>query len=255
VVAAINSLLELLKVQDLADFNRCLLAFCLAEQQRTVSGQSQSIGERFETERLHAIALPAHRFDPCVTSMVVVDKYQTVRFQTNRYSVPKWAAFQPATVKAYVDRVEIVQTEKRMAIHPRSYGRDESILEPLHYLAALGTRPGALDHSGVFKGWKLPPIFAQLRGIHGVRVLMGLVGLARRHSREAMEDACRVAQSHGCKRLRDIRNLLKQSAPAVQEQFEFVASHPLIRPLSDYSRLIHFAFERTRLGPPQETRL
>jgi hypothetical protein len=85
------------------------------------------------------------------------------------------------------------------------------------------------------------------RGIHGVRVLIGLVSLARRHPRDTIECACRVAQSHGCKRLRDIRNLLKRSTPPVQEQFEFVAQHPLIRPLSDYSQLIHIAFQETRL--------
>lgn len=187
------------KAQDLADFNRHLLAFCLAERERTVSGQRQSIGERFETERLYAIALPAHRFDPCVTSMVVADKYQTVRFQTNRYSVPKWAAFEPATVKAYVDRIEILQAEKRIAAHPRCYGRDESVLEPVHYLAALGTRPGALDHSGVFKGWKLPPIFGQLRerlerehGVRsGVRHYIRVLQLLNQHPADHVGEAVR----------------------------------------------------------------
>jgi transposase len=187
------------QAQDLAEFNRHLLAFCLAERQRTVSGQSQSIGERFEAERPLAIALPAHRFDPCVTSMVVADKYQTVRFQTNRYSVPKWAAFQPATVKAYVDRIEVLQGDKKVAVHARSYGRDESVLEPLHYLAALGRRPGALDHSGVFKEWKLPAIFGELRdrferehGVRaGVRHYIRVLQLLNRHPADHVGEAVR----------------------------------------------------------------
>ena len=110
-----------------------------------------------------ALALPARSFDPCVSSAAQADKYQTVRFQTNRYSVPRWAAFQGVTIKAYVDRIQIVCGQATAATHARSYGRDESILDPLHYLAALGHRPGALDHSGVFKDWKLPAIFGQLR--------------------------------------------------------------------------------------------
>ena len=51
----------------------------------------------------------------------------------------------------------------------------------------------------------------QKRGIHGVRVVIGLVSLTQRHPAAAIERACRVAQSHGADRLRDIRNLLKRS--------------------------------------------
>jgi hypothetical protein len=86
------------------------------------------------------------------------------------------------------------------------------------------------------------------RGIHGIRVVMGLVSLMHRHPVNTIEQACQVAHSHGCTRLRDIRNLLKRSESAAQqEQFEFVAEHPLIRSLTDYSKLVHAAFENTPL--------
>jgi len=80
------------------------------------------------------------------------------------------------------------------------------------------------------------------RGIPGVRVLMGLVSLTNKHSDVAIEQACRVAQTHGAYRLRVIRELLKRQA-APQEQFEFIAEHPLIRSLSDYGQLVRAAFE------------
>jgi hypothetical protein len=45
------------------------------------------------------------------------------------------------------------------------------ILDPIHYLATLGRKPGALDHAPVFRDWKLPVGFgeirAQLEQIHG----------------------------------------------------------------------------------------
>ena len=45
------------------------------------------------------------------------------------------------------------------------------ILDPLHYLATLARKPGALDHSPVFRDWKLPACFAEMRAelerIHG----------------------------------------------------------------------------------------
>jgi len=71
---------------------------------------------------------------------------------------------------------------------------------------------------------------------------MGLVSLTNKHTDTAIDQACRVAQSHGAYRLRDVRNLLKRLSPP-QEQFEFITEHPLIRSLADYGQLIHHAFE------------
>jgi transposase len=85
----------------------------------------------------------------------------------------------------------------------------------------------------------------QERGVHGIRVVMGLVNLTQHHPVHAIERACQVAQSHGAHRLRDLRNLLKRSTPpAIQQEFDFVAEHPLIRSLADYGQLVHAAFEQ-----------
>ena len=37
------------------------------------------------------------------------------------------------------------------------------VLDPLHYLATLGRKPGALDHAPVFRDWELPACFADFR--------------------------------------------------------------------------------------------
>lgn len=82
----------------------------------------------------------------------------------------------------------------------------------------------------------------QQRGIHALRVLMGLVSLAQRHRDTEIEQACRIARSHAAWRLRDVRNLLKRQA-SPQEQFEFTQEHPLIRSLADYGALVQAAFQ------------
>jgi hypothetical protein len=92
-----------------------------------------------------------------------VDKYQTVAFDRNRYSVPRQFAFQMVTVKGYVDRVVIVAREQVVATHTRSLLTGTLVLDPLHYLATLTRKPGALDHAPVYREWKLPACFAQLR--------------------------------------------------------------------------------------------
>ncbi len=151
------------KVQDHDDLNAHLRRCCLAELDRTCARQSQTIGQRFAMDKAAALALPCHAFDPCIRESRKADKYQTVAFDSNRYSVPRRWAFQAVTVKAYVDRIEIIASHQVVARHDRCYGRNEQVLEPMHYLVTLGRRPGALDHSGVYRNWRLPAAFTELR--------------------------------------------------------------------------------------------
>jgi hypothetical protein len=112
-----------------------------------------------------ATPLATHRFDTCVIRPAVAgDKYQTVAFDSNRYSVPRAFAFGMVSVKGYVDRVVIVAGGQVVASHHRCLAKSAMILEPTHYLAALGRKPGALDHSPIFRDWKLPACFAEFRG-------------------------------------------------------------------------------------------
>jgi hypothetical protein len=143
--------------------NHDLRQRCLTEANRTVAGRDESIGQRFLLDRAKALPLPAYPFDPCICQAAQVDKYQTVRFDTNHYSVPRSWAYQTVTVKGYVDRVEIVAKDQVVAQHGSSYGRDQRILDPLHYLASLARRPAALDHAPVLRDWRLPESFARLR--------------------------------------------------------------------------------------------
>jgi transposase len=161
------------KANDRTDLNRQLLSFCLAERNRTVAHQSQTIGQNFEREKSAAMVLPMHRFDACIQRVGLVDKYQTVMFETNRYSVPHSSAFATVTVKAYVDRVAIVHQGQVVAEHRRGYGRHESFLDPLHFVAALERKPAWLDHVPALRDWALPESFQKLRQrlqeLHGPR--------------------------------------------------------------------------------------
>ena len=71
-----------------------------------------------------------------------IDKYQTARFDQVRYSVPKCYAFQTATMKAYVARIDIVVAGQVIARHQRSCEPGSQVLDPLHYLASLRASPG-----------------------------------------------------------------------------------------------------------------
>jgi transposase len=161
------------QVADLKALNLHLRQRCARELERIVDGYQETIGQRFERDRASAVALPTYPFDACLVQAAQVDKYQTVRFDCNRYSVPRCYAYQSVTVKGYVERIEVVAAGQVVARHARSYGREEQVLDPLHYLAALGRRPAALDHAPVLRDWQLPASFTRLREVleqrHGAR--------------------------------------------------------------------------------------
>ena len=184
------------RVANIEELNIFFRNRCEAERQRVVHALFGPfvIGDRLTEDLVAATPLPTHRFDPCVIRPAVpVDKYQTVAFDGSRYSVPRAFAFRMVMVKGYVDRVVVVAEGQVVATHARSLEKPTMVLDPLHYLATLGRKPGALDHAPVFRDWKLPACFAELRaaleGLHGrmggsrrfVRVLqlMGEHPLAR----------------------------------------------------------------------------
>ena len=145
------------RVADLDELNRFFRKCCEAERERTVQSLLGPflIKTRLAEDLAAAPPLPKHPFDPCVIDPAVgVDKYQTVAFDCNRYSVPRPFAHRMVTVKGYVDRVVLVAEGRVVATHARSYQKQTLVLDPVHYLATLGRKPGVLDHAPVFRDWR-----------------------------------------------------------------------------------------------------
>jgi transposase len=185
------------RVSDRAELNAHLRRCCVAARERTSGGNADTVGVRFDRDRSAAAPVPARHFDPCVHQPALVDKYQTARFDGNAYSVPRRWAFRPVTVKGYVDRVAVVGDGHEVATHPRSYGRGEKVLDPVHFLVALGTKPAALDHAPVYRDWVLPAAFPGLRRdlearagkAAGARQYIRVLQLLARHPVERVAEA------------------------------------------------------------------
>jgi transposase len=155
------------RVNDLDDLNDLLRRWCVAERDRVVRSLAGpfTIKDRLAEDLALALPLPRDRFEACVIHpAVAVDKYQSVAFDGNRYSVPRAFAFGLVTVKGFVDRVAIISQGQVVATHPRSLDKQNMILDPLHFLATLDRKPGSLDHAPVFRDWSLPACFADFRG-------------------------------------------------------------------------------------------
>ena len=254
------------RVANLNELNTFLRICCEAERQRVVQSLFGpfTIKDRLAEDLTAATPLPVHRFDPCVIRpAVAVDKYQTVAYDGNRYSVPRPFAFQMVAVKGYVDRVVIVAEGQVVATHARCTDKQTMILDPVHYLATLGRKPGALDHAPVFRDWTLPACFADfyatLQGHHGaaggsrrfVRVLqlLGEHPLAR--VQQAVEE-CRRAHLDSAEAVIQRTRTLAASAAAMRGGATPPPESSLVPhvevPLPDLSR-----FDQLLSGPGAES--
>jgi hypothetical protein len=101
--------------------------------------------------------------EPCDTRPARVSSTALVRYKGNDYSVPTRHGFQTVLVKAFVDEVVILSGAAEIARHARSYERGAFVYDPLHYLALLERKPGALDQAAPLQDWSLPAQFARLR--------------------------------------------------------------------------------------------
>lgn len=76
-----------------------------------------------------------------------VDKYSTISFRTNRYSVPEKLVGEFVAVKIYSDKLEVFHHNDRQTCHTRSYEKHQWIIDIHHYLETFKVKPGALANS------------------------------------------------------------------------------------------------------------
>ncbi len=150
--------------------NRELATDCMARRAQRLRGHRETIGERFERDRAVLLPLPAARFEACDKTTVRVSSISLVRYRTNDYSVPTEYGHRQVLVKAYVHRIAIICGSEVIAEHKRSYEREATVYDPLHYLALLEHKSRALDQAAPLTGWQLPECFAQLRRLLEARL-------------------------------------------------------------------------------------
>jgi hypothetical protein len=150
--------------------NAMLAERCRQRQSERAGRHAETIGARLAADRAVLRALPAVALEPCETIGARVSSTALVRYRGNDYSVPTAHGFQAVLVKGFVDAVVILCDGAPIARHIRSYGHGEFVYDPLHYLALLEIKPGALDQAAALQGWALPPAFQHLRHLLEARM-------------------------------------------------------------------------------------
>jgi hypothetical protein len=118
-------------------------------------------------------------------------------------------------LKAFVWEVVICCSSEVIARHPRSYGREEMIFNPLHYLALLEQKSNALDQAAPLEGWELPEEFTELRrqmearlGKRGRREYVQVLRLLETFSMQEVAVAIRQAQRFSAIAFDAVKHLL-----------------------------------------------
>jgi transposase len=141
------------EVGDLDEFNGILQQWCDKQREKR---QSEWIQDQ---QQLRPLPVRPHR---CATShAVVVNKLCLVTYDRNRYSVPSHYVGKTLLLRAYAERVEILERDRVVATHTRRHERGQTILELEHYLPVLVHKPHAVTHAAVVR--QMPEMYQQIR--------------------------------------------------------------------------------------------
>jgi transposase len=162
-----------------------------------------------------------------------------VEFDQAYYSVPPeytgrevWVRGESRLVRIYTVKMEPITVHAR-AEPGRSRTEDAHIHPLKRRMADRGTvylRERCQAIGPCAGAWTVA--MCQHRGIEGIRVMQGLISLARKTPQEQLERAASKALQRAGWRLGDLKQALAEPANVVQ--VDFLEAHPLIRDMSAY---------------------
>jgi hypothetical protein len=199
----LNFFVPVPQMRDFDELNTYLLQCGQEDLSRRLRGQTGTKAELLADDRAAFLPLPAVPFVACRNTSTTASSLSLVRFDDNDYSVPVRCAHHPVVVHGDYREVILCAGGQEVARHRRIWKREQVSFEPLHYLALLERKPGALDHARPLAGWELPECFATLRrrlenerAGDGTREYIRVLRLLEKHSlaevRRAVEQALRV---------------------------------------------------------------
>lgn len=212
---------------SLEALNEELLAFSRTDREQRSVGD-HTVAARLEIERAALRALPEILPRPCIHEHVRVNKFSEVLCRTNRYSVPSRFVGRSATVELFANRVRIVVDGELAAEWPRLFGRNDAVLDPLHYLGPLKHKHRAVERAAVFNNERFPEALRALlkrlvqrdRDTAGKR-FMRIIELLVHHRLSDVVTAVELACEQGVDDPAAIALLLDPGSPATPQPLAF----------------------------------
>jgi transposase len=230
-----NFLVPVPQVSSWEEVNTHLAEGCRREFARPAAVQGSSTAELLAADRGVFLPLPAELFEARRIELVTITPLLLGRFDSNDYSVPTSMAYQSLTATGTIDRVRFLHRSDVVADHPRCWGKGQVIFQPLHYLAVLERKPGALDHARPLVGWELPEPFARLRRKleeadpkEGTRKYIRVLRLLEDHDLEAVTAAVARALNLAVVDADAVRLLLDRAAEQPTAGFDLTGRPSLL---------------------------
>jgi transposase len=210
-----NFLVPLPPAASFAALNEQLLTDCRRRLGDRLRGHEATIGARLTRDLERFRDLPVLPYDACDKRAARVSSLSLVRYRGNDYSVPTAYGYRQVLLRGYVDTVVISCGADVIARHVRSYGREDFVFDPLHYLALIERKIGALDQAVPLAGWDLPEAFTVLRrllearmGKHGKREFVQVLRLMEVFGIDDVAAGVREAIDRGAIGFDAVRHLL-----------------------------------------------
>jgi transposase len=109
----------------------------VAHQRRWPGADGRTVEQVFAEEQPRLLSPPLHPFDTDRIQTVSSHKTIYVRFDLNDYSIPPEAVGRPLTLVASDTTVRLLDGATEIARHPRTYDRQQQVLDPSHREAVL----------------------------------------------------------------------------------------------------------------------
>jgi transposase len=184
----LNFMVPVPEVRSLEELNASLNLRCCQELKRRLRGKAKSKAQLLGEDQQAMLDLPSTAFEAAKKVSTSASSLSLVRFDGNDYSVPVCWAHHPIVAKGFCQEVVLAAQGREVARHQRIWAKEQVCFEPLHYLALLERKPGALDYALPLEKWNLPQCFQllrqrmeSLRGGDGVREYIGVLRLLEKH--------------------------------------------------------------------------
>lgn len=135
------------KVETMEELDRMLHEKCQKYLNHQIRGKEFSVGTMLLQEQEKLYPLPGYPFDPCKRAFGRVDRFCTVRFDTNSYSVPTGFCGRQVSLKAGPETISIYFEGQCIAQHRRCLEKRQHVYVLEHYLPLLEKKGRAIFYA------------------------------------------------------------------------------------------------------------
>lgn len=219
----------------------------LRTRNRTISSlrihgttKKQVLTHFLEVEKQALLDLPGEAFSFFEQARRLVHQDGHVQVKDAFYSVPHQLVGKEVIIRFDDRLIRVLDGEKTVAVHVRTgtglYSTDgchRPEHKPASQAAWLANLFGRAERIGA-DAYAWAQAAEEERGVRSYRLIQGMLALCRKHPKERVNWACKVAHEVSQYRYKTLTRLLDQAEKGMPAGVALTQNHELIRPLSEY---------------------